>query len=178
MWFWPKCLNRIRSVSTFFPSSSPRTKSPATRIGKGPYFYQPVSEQIFYLTSFVDFSLLHMAKFICVKSAGNLFYLRYANQNTVYFYLYARKIMSDTDTQRKHWSTEYCHWQSQGKKLTSCQYLRRTSGRGITPKDTCLKVQRCNSLSCWTKTKKKCSTCFMCQRSSLNFVFVLYLDGR
>lgn len=165
-------------MRTSQPSSSipHRTKSSATDIRKGPYFYQPASEQILYLNSFVDFSLLHIAKFIYVKSAVNLFYLHYSNQNTVYFSLYARKIMSDTDTQRKRWSTEYCHWQTQGKKLTSCQYLRRTSGRGITPKDTYLKVQRCNSLSCWTK--KKCSTCFMCQRSSLNFVFVLYLDCR
>lgn len=93
-----------------------------------------------------------------------MFYLHYSNQNIVCFFLYARKTMSNTDTQRKHWSTKYCHWQSRGKKLSFCQCLRRSSGRGITPKDTCLKLQRCNDLSCWTKTKKKCSTCFMWEK--------------
>lgn len=41
------------SISVFFPPSSNRAKSSTIR--KGPYFYLPTSEQILYLSTYVDF---------------------------------------------------------------------------------------------------------------------------
>lgn len=170
MWFWQMHLSKMGA------SQSSSFLFPAIGIRKDPCFYQIVF--VFKLICGLVLSIRHCKIRLCNVCRQLVLLTLFKPKCCMYFSLYARKIMSDTDTQKKHWSTEYCHWQSQGKKLISCQYLKGTSGRGITPKDTCLRVQRCNNLSCGSKTKQKYSTCFVCQRSSFKFVFPLHLDGR
>lgn len=168
-WFWHKGASQPSS-----PLLPTEPKVPAWE--KAPIFIYFRVNFIFKLICGL-LLLLAIAKFVCVKSAGNLFYLHYSNQKIVCFFLYARKIMSDTDMQRKHWSTKYCHWQSKERNWAAASIWGDPVEGALLQRTHALNFRDAMIFHVGQRQKRNVPP-VSCERNSLKFVFVLHLGGR
>lgn len=162
------------SISVFFPSSSHRTKSSSIR--KGPYFYLPISEQILYLNSFVDF-ITHCK--ICLhKVCRQLVLLTLFKPK----YCMLLSICKENHVRHRHAKETLKHkilsLAKPGKGIDQLPVFEEIQRKGHDSKGHMPRNFRDAATFHVRQRQRRNVPPVSCDRNSLKFVFVLHLDGR